>query len=449
MINIFSHNIRSEAMKLYITDASLMVLMVFVLSVALPLNGDGAPGATAQWAGPAALAFAVTLGASLTSGAAGLYQPRAMASAGRAVQAASISLLLLIPVAFLLVQLLAAPGQHDQAWGAAMLGAIIALSLSRAGLGLRPHPPLCRVALLGGVPVGALGGSAVQQRHQPFEVTLQWLLAERLADALARGRLRAWRIWAVIIPCDMALPDALRGQCSAAGLKLFTQSEFGEVGLAQVSIEDLPPGWLTGAKAMHTGRVEAALRRGLDIVLALGLLIFTLPLLLVTMLAIRLDGPGPIFYRQERVGLGHRTFMLLKFRSMVVNAEAGGIPRWASPGDARVTRIGRFLRLSRIDEIPQALNVLRGDMSIVGPRPERPGFVETLRLSIPHYDARAVVKPGITGWAQVNYPYGASVEDARIKLAYDLYYVRRRSLFLDLLILLATVRVVLFQEGAR
>ena len=134
---------------------------------------------------------------------------------------------------------------------------------------------------------------------------------------------------------------------------------------------------------------------------------------------------------------------------MVVDAEAGGAPCWATRNDPRVTRFGRFMRLTRIDELPQLLNVLRGEMAIVGPRPERPGFVEQLGRLIPHYDDRAMVKPGITGWAQVNYPYGASVEDARMKLAYDLYYVCRRSLFLDIIILVSTVRVVLFQEGAR
>jgi lipopolysaccharide/colanic/teichoic acid biosynthesis glycosyltransferase len=167
------------------------------------------------------------------------------------------------------------------------------------------------------------------------------------------------------------------------------------------------------------------------------------------MLAIRLDSPGPVFYRQQRNGRDNRTFALLKFRSMVVDAEAGGKPRWASLQDPRVTRVGRFIRSARIDELPQLLNVLRGEMSMVGPRPERPAFVAELAAAIPHYHDRAIVKPGITGWAQVNYPYGASVADARMKLAYDLYYIRRRSLLLDLLILLATVRVVLFREGAR
>ena len=175
----------------------------------------------------------------------------------------------------------------------------------------------------------------------------------------------------------------------------------------------------------------------------------TLPVMAVTALAIKLDSPGPVFYRQLRTGLNGRSFTLLKFRSMRADAESGGIPRWAQKQDPRITRIGHFIRQTRIDELPQLLNVLRGDMSVVGPRPERPHFVKELALAIEAYTIRDRVKPGITGWAQVNYPYGASVEDAREKLAYDLYYVKNRGFFLDLLILCSTVRVILFREGAR
>ena len=200
---------------------------------------------------------------------------------------------------------------------------------------------------------------------------------------------------------------------------------------------------------MQETGLEVSLRRSLDILVSAGVLLLALPVMLLAAVAIKLDSPGPVFYRQERVGRGGRGFMLLKFRSMVVDAEQAGAPQWATQRDPRVTRIGRFMRLTRIDELPQVLNVLRGDMAFVGPRPERPAFVETLGRVIPHFHDRAQVKPGITGWAQVNYPYGASVEDSRMKLAYDLYYVKRRSLFLDLLILIATVRVVLFQEGSR
>lgn len=181
----------------------------------------------------------------------------------------------------------------------------------------------------------------------------------------------------------------------------------------------------------------------------MSLLVLTLPVMLVAALMVRLDSPGPVFYRQQRAGLNGRPFMLIKFRSMVVDAEACGTARWAQRRDTRITRVGAVIRPLRIDELPQLLNVLRGEMSLIGPRPERPVFVEQLAEVIPHYLERSVVKPGITGWAQVNFPYGASVEDAREKLAYDLYYVKNRGLVLDVLILLSTVRVVLFREGAR
>ncbi len=194
--------------------------------------------------------------------------------------------------------------------------------------------------------------------------------------------------------------------------------------------------------------LTSAVRRGRDVVCSLTLLALSLPLLLTMGCLIKLDSPGPVLYRQQRVGMNGRPFNLLKFRSMRIDAEAGG-PQWAAERDTRVTRIGAFIRAFRIDEIPQLLNVLRGEMSLVGPRPERPFFVEQLVQVIPHYDDRTVILPGITGWAQINYPYGASVEDARAKLIYDLHYVHNQSLRLDLQILLTTVWVVLFRSGAR
>ena len=162
-----------------------------------------------------------------------------------------------------------------------------------------------------------------------------------------------------------------------------------------------------------------------------------------------LESPGPALLRQERIGLGGHPFILLKFRSMFVDAEKDGVARWASSGDTRITRIGKFIRKFRIDELPQLINVLRGDMSFVGPRPERPVFVRELTEKIPFYSERHWVKPGITGWAQIRYQYGASIEDARIKLSFDLYYVKNHGLFLDLLIVLQTVRVILWADGAR
>ena len=189
-------------------------------------------------------------------------------------------------------------------------------------------------------------------------------------------------------------------------------------------------------------------RRALDVTGSLLLLAFALPLLLLVAFLIKVDSTGPMLYRQSRVGLHGRIFTMLKFRSMRVDAEVAG-PCWATDRDPRMTRIGAFIRATRLDEVPQLLNVLRGEMSLVGPRPERPHFVQQLAAIIPRYNERTDVLPGITGWAQINYPYGASVEDARAKLAFDLFYINNRALLLDLRILLRTIPVVLLRIGAR
>jgi exopolysaccharide biosynthesis polyprenyl glycosylphosphotransferase len=171
--------------------------------------------------------------------------------------------------------------------------------------------------------------------------------------------------------------------------------------------------------------------------------------MVVTAIAIKLESPGPVFYRQERVGYNSKTFKVNKFRSMRTDAEKDGKPRWATANDDRVTRVGNLIRLVRIDELPQLFNVLSGDMSLVGPRPERPFFVEQLTNEIPYYAVRHSLKPGVTGWAQVRYQYGSTIEDSQQKLQYDLYYVKNHSLFLDFVILFETVGVVLTGKGAR
>jgi len=236
--------------------------------------------------------------------------------------------------------------------------------------------------------------------------------------------------------------------CKLKGLNIIEYLTFWERETGQIDLEALQPSWLFFSDGFRMDWFPNALKRLFDIVVSLVFVLLTAPVIAVTALAIRLEGPGPIFYVQERVGLHGRRFLLKKFRSMSVNAESDG-PRWAASNDQRVTRIGALIRKTRIDEIPQILNVLRGDMSFIGPRPERPFFVETLAREIPYYSERHRVKPGISGWAQINYPYGASVEDAREKLTYDLYYVKNRSLFLDFVILLQTARVVLWPEGVR
>ena len=193
---------------------------------------------------------------------------------------------------------------------------------------------------------------------------------------------------------------------------------------------------------------QVPIKRLIDIALSVLLLLLSLPLTLLTALAIKLESPGPVFYVQERVGQYGKTFRLYKFRSMRADAEKDG-PRWAGANDSRVTRVGRLIRVCRVDEIPQFINVLRGEMSVVGPRPERPFFVEKLREQIPFYSRRLAMKPGITGWAQVRHHYDASIEDVKQKVLYDLYYFENMSLLLDFQIIARTVWVVLTGAGAR
>ena len=216
----------------------------------------------------------------------------------------------------------------------------------------------------------------------------------------------------------------------------------------KILIDDLRPSWLIFSDGFRVSRVTRLMKRTIDLVLSLALATLTLPLMLITALLVMLEDGRPVLYRQERVGENGRTFVLSKFRSMRKDAEKGGQPIWAKDGDDRITRVGRFIRKTRLDELPQLYNVLRGDMSFVGPRPERPFFVEQLSQEIPFYQQRHAVKPGLTGWAQVKYRYGSSLDDAMEKLRYDLYYIKHLSVVFDLTIVFDTVKVVLFRKGA-
>lgn len=246
-----------------------------------------------------------------------------------------------------------------------------------------------------------------------------------------------------------ALPVSQLLDCKLRGVQITDLQSFFERELGQIRLDSLKASWLVFGEGCRQGLLRETVKRLFDVLASGLLLLFTLPVIALAALLIRLEDSGPIFYRQERVGQGGRVFDILKFRSMRNDAERDGRPKWAKSNDDRITRIGRFIRRTRIDELPQVINVLRGEMSFVGPRPERPYFVRQLVQDIPFYAARHSVKPGITGWAQVRYPYGASLDDASQKLQYDLYYVKNHSLFLDLLILVETVEVVLWGKGAR
>jgi sugar transferase (PEP-CTERM system associated) len=238
-------------------------------------------------------------------------------------------------------------------------------------------------------------------------------------------------------------------ECKLNGIKVSDAATFFERERCQIRVDSLQPSWLVFGGGFDQGLLRVGIKRGFDVLASTILLIATLPVMMITALFIYIEDRRPILYRQERVGKDGHSFMVMKFRSMRNNAEKAGKPQWAAENDPRTTRVGRIIRKLRIDELPQIINVFKGEMSFVGPRPERPYFVKQLCEEIPYYNVRHSIKPGITGWAQVRYQYGASVEDALQKLQYDLYYVKNNSLFLDIIILIDTVQVVLFGKGGR
>jgi exopolysaccharide biosynthesis polyprenyl glycosylphosphotransferase len=262
---------------------------------------------------------------------------------------------------------------------------------------------------------------------------------------------RAERVSKIVIADSEMKPDkdlaAVLIDCKLRGIKIESGIDSFEKASSRIWLEGISPQWLIFAQGFAPSRAFLAAKRLFDCVLSAILLLITAPLMAVIAAAIRLDSPGPVIFSQERVGLRGKIFTVFKFRSMRVDAESASGPIWARDKDDRVTRVGNILRKCRFDELPQLVNVFRGEMSFVGPRPERPYFVEMLKRHIDYYDLRHYVKPGITGWAQVKYPYGASVEDAYNKLEFDLYYAKNMSFRLDVLILLKTIGVVAGRDG--
>ncbi len=262
---------------------------------------------------------------------------------------------------------------------------------------------------------------------------------------------RAHNIEKIVIALDdqrgkMPIQDLML--CKLQGIPIITGIKFFEELTGKILVEKVNPSWIIFSEGFKQNRLSKMGKRVLDLLLALVGLIVSLPLTLISALIIKLESPGPIFYSQKRIGVRGKIFKVHKFRSMRSDAEKDG-PVWAAQNDSRVTKYGAIMRKYRIDEIPQIFNVLKGNMSFVGPRPERPVFAEQLEENIPYYALRHYVKPGITGWAQVFYPYGASQEDALRKLEYDLYYIKNMSLTMDLWIIFQTVKTVLFKKGAR
>jgi sugar transferase (PEP-CTERM system associated) len=373
-----------------------------------------------------------------------------------------------IPLAWLIVQLMPTTAALNDGWW------WIVLVVSLGGLLLVRHAvvlPLIsnclphRILVLGTGPEARLVEASFNAQNRPGMRLVGFFTLEKpqetvvsSARIVSRGgtledTVRQLAINEVIVAVRQqrggVLP--LRGllDCRLAGVQVTDLAGYFERVHGQVPIESLKISWLIYGRGFRSNALRAVIKRAFDLLISSVLIVATAPLMLVAALLIMLESGTPIIYRQERVGYRGRTFTVLKLRSMSADAEKDGRAAWASVNDARVTRVGRLLRRARIDELPQLLNILKGEMSFVGPRPERPEFVAMLTEQIPFYAVRHSVKPGLTGWAQVRYSYGSTVEQSIRKLEYDLFYVKNHTLLLDLVILLETVRVVLLGEGAR
>jgi sugar transferase (PEP-CTERM system associated) len=305
---------------------------------------------------------------------------------------------------------------------------------------LAKRGPSCGIQVVGYVPAGSAHHFVPHERILHGNIPLSELVDRHQVNEI---------LLAVRDRRGGGLPIADLLDCKLRGVRITELSTFFERENGHLQLDSMNASWMILGEGFHQGLLRDTVKRVFDLVVSLALLAVTSPVMLLAALAIKLESQGPVFYRQERVGQHGRPFSIFKFRSMRADAEKDGRPQWARQNDSRVTAVGRFIRRTRIDELPQVFNVFMGEMSFVGPRPERPYFVADLNKQIPYYGVRHTVKPGITGWAQVRYPYGASVEDALEKLQYDLYYVKNHSLFLDLMILTQTVQVVLWGKGAR
>jgi sugar transferase (PEP-CTERM system associated) len=266
------------------------------------------------------------------------------------------------------------------------------------------------------------------------------------------GQAKAKNISKIIVALEEKrgnLPIRQLLKCRTEGIEILEGTSFYEMLLGKLYVKQINPSWLIFSDGFRKSPLKSALKRTGDIILSFIMLVMLSPMILITAILIKIDSKGPVIFSQERMGQNGKGFYVHKFRSMVTDAEKSSGPVWASEDDNRATRVGRVIRKLRIDELPQLWNVLKGEMSFVGPRPERAFFIKQLEKDVPYYSERLTVKPGLTGWAQVSYPYGASVEDAIEKLNYDLFYTKNMSFLLDLLIIFRTVKIVLFGKGAR
>ncbi|MEK6540791.1 MAG: TIGR03013 family XrtA/PEP-CTERM system glycosyltransferase [Pseudomonadota bacterium] len=462
MVRLFKHYIPHAVLLLAALDALMLMGAAELAWVARAWQIDMAiEPVTARWAPIVIFSSVVQLGMI----AVGVYGPQALQSLRftfmRMLAAVSLAVILLATLYFIFPSV--ALWRSNLAFAMPLAIALPMLVRSFLISRLDGHSFQRRILVMGAGERAARIGALSDEKGSGFTVVGYIAMTDNpsvMAHAVHRDsianlsehveRLNAGEVVLALEERRGSLPLSDLVRVKTTGVYVNEISSFLERETGRVDLATVNPSWFIFSDGFTAGqRLSKVAKRIFDIIASIAVLAGTLPIVIVAAIAVRLDSKGPIFYRQTRVGHYGEPYRIIKFRSMRQDAEVGGKAVWASAADPRITRVGNFLRQTRIDEIPQAWNVLKGEMSFVGPRPERPEFVGELEQQIPYYAERHMVKPGLTGWAQVNYPYGASIEDAKAKLEYDLYYAKNYTPFLDLLILLQTIRVVLWPEGAR
>ena len=460
MIRMFNHWLRWRALAQMLFDFSFIIVAMII---AMMWVGSGLPIDHKH-----VLIYAALLGAAmlLINAWLGFYQRfnkrTLMESRARAV----LSLYLAVPVAYGIFAILPLTGINQEFLQLSAMSAVFGMLVTRVSASHAPTSNiLTRRILVFGTGTRALGVKRALNKSDPSAEIMGFFPSFNEEEVAVPSRMIisskqsltdtaiTMKVEEIVVAVTErrggAMPLRVLLDCKLQGIRVLDLASHFEQTLGQIRLESLYAGWLIFGEGFSQGVVRTFVKRLFDIVCATILILLALPLMAVAVVAIVIENGLPILYRQERVGLNGRLFNVIKFRSMQRDAEKDGQPVWAKAQDSRVTKVGKIIRKLRIDELPQLFSVLKGDMSLVGPRPERPFFVDQLTKEIPFYAVRHSVKPGVTGWAQVRYHYGATVEDSAEKLQYDLYYVKNHSLFLDILVLFETVGVVLTGKGAQ
>ena len=462
VIRIFGHYMNRRLLLQVVFDFGLIVALMiaaFLLYVERSSLSISLVSATATQG------FSLATAVFVINTASGFYQPSHGRTFGQTCARAALASMFALPVAYFIFRLLPVDAAGGEVMGTAAMISVAAVIAHRVYAAHSSSTAMgrSRVLILGSGVAAQTVGKTLRD-SDPFVEIVGYVRApneKQMAVPAAelitlQKTLAATAARADVSEIVVALTERRGGSmpmrdlldCKIQGIMVCDLATHFERRLGQIRIDYVNAGWLIFGDGFSQGVFRPAIKRLFDIAMALVLLAVSAPVILLTMGLIVLSSRGPIFYTQPRVGLNGRQFSVIKFRSMKTDAELDGTPRWALAGDDRITPLGKVIRKFRIDELPQLLNVLKGEMSMVGPRPERPFFVDKLVDDIPYYSVRHSVKPGLTGWAQVRYHYGATIDDSQQKLQYDLYYVKNHTLFLDMLIMLETVAVVLTGKGA-